>query len=454
LLWAVDGRVVEINRKIMLEGPLVMLSCGAILLYLWVRPALQRGETEGVPRRPMVILALTGVVAALSALTKIAGLACLLAILGDMVWLRFDNRRQEVHGWDEPVPGFGKQLLVLGLGVLAAVVVALLPFFLAAPSQFIREVIFFQLLRPDDGLSDIPSRIADITSSLGNALTPLMAAAGFVVLSIWAWLRRSPGPWRIGIIWTFFSLLLFTYSRSFYQHYYIQLAAPFCILGAGVSLVGATIDERRKTNEVGMRNAVFGIVPSAATGQRSAFLRRLSTVRPSSIVILAGGILALLVVVPLLAMQTAGLVTRDCPHCNDPMFEVVGRYVNDAVQPGTPVLSTDEQFNILAARPPSRNATGYLIDSYGHMIYLGLNLGNRDWGNLISAVLHGEHSNDVYAVLHMPAAQADILDRARQAAMTVVHDKGFPRLTPDTIAALSKIAKIDQQQSRYTIYRR
>ena len=48
----------------------------------------------------------------------------------------------------------------------------------------------------------------------------------------------------------------------------------------------------------------------------------------------------------------------------------------------------------------------------------------------------------------------DILDRARQAAMIVIHDKGFPRLTPDTIAALAKIAKIDQQQSRYTIYRR
>ncbi len=442
LLWAVDGRVVEINRKIMLEGPLVMLSCGAILIYLWARPALQYGSSERGPRRPMLVLGFAGIVAALSALTKIAGLACLLAILGDMVWLWFENRRREKGIADFPLPGFGRQLLALGLGVLASVLVALAPFFLAAPSQFIRMVIFFQLLRPSDGLTDTPSRIADITSSLGNALTPLLAAAGFVVLSLWAWRRRTPGPWRIGIIWTFFSLLLFTYSRSFYQHYYIQLAAPLCMLGAGVSLVVGAKDERRRAN-VDQR-------PELAVRGNPQFAFRI----PHSAVPLLVAVLSLLVVVPLLAMQWAGLVTRDCPHCNDPLFEVVGRYVNNAVPPGASVLSTDEQFNILAARPPSRNSTGYLIDSYGHMIFLGLNLGNRDWGDLITSTLHGVHSDDVYAVLHLPAAQADILDRARQAAMIVIHDKGFPRLTPDTIAALAKIAKIDQQQSRYTIYRR
>src|SRR5205814_429552 len=140
------------NRKIMLEGPLVLLSCGAILLYLWTRPALQQNAPNHLPRRPLLILGLAGAVAALSALTKIAGLACLLAILADMIWLRFES-------------------------------------------------------------------------------------------------RRTSGPWRIGILWTLFSLLLFTYSRSFYQHYYIQLAAPLCILGAGVSLRWWTKDERRRTKD-------------------------------------------------------------------------------------------------------------------------------------------------------------------------------------------------------------
>ncbi|MEO8287435.1 MAG: hypothetical protein ABI670_13500 [Chloroflexota bacterium] len=455
LLWAVDGRVVEINRKIMLEGPLVLLSCAAVLLYLWARPALYRGDTPG-PKRPLLILGFAGAVAALSALTKIAGLACLLAIVIDMVWIHLENRRKITpYSSDHlPIPLFGRQFAAILLGVLISVAVVLGPFLLLAPSQFVREVLFFQLLRPADGVIDTPARIADLTSTLGNALTPLLAALGFAVLSVWMWFRRTPGPWRIGILWTFFSLLLFTYSRSFYQHYYIQLAAPLAMLGAGVSLawrvrhqyrVASTeyrvpsIDDRALA-EPQMQGARFGFTNNLRNTQYA--------VRSIPVLVLC------LLVLPLLLLQWSGLVTRNCPHCEDPMFVVVGRYVNDAVPPGATVLATDEQFNLMAARPPSHTSTGYLIDSYGHMIYLGLNLGNRDWGDLFSASLRGDHGNDAYAVMHLPVPQADILDRARQAAMTVIHDRGFARLTDETIAALSTIAKPEQQQARYTIYRK
>ena len=104
-------------------------------------------------------------------------------------------------------------------------------------------------------------------------------------------------------------------------------------------------------------------------------------------------------------MQWGGLTSRH----EDRIFEIVGRYISDAVPPGTPVLTTDEQFNILAARPPSHSATGYLVDSYGHMIFHGLGIDTASWGDLISDALRGKHSNDAYAVMHLPAAQADIL---------------------------------------------
>src|SRR4051812_28899040 len=100
-----------------------------------------------------------------------------------MVWLWFDNRRDSESAI--VVPSFGRQVLVVGAGVLVSVLVVLGPFLVVAPSQFVREVIFFQMLRPSDGVIDTPARIADLTSSLGNALTPLFAAAGFAVLSLW-----------------------------------------------------------------------------------------------------------------------------------------------------------------------------------------------------------------------------------------------------------------------------
>jgi hypothetical protein len=245
----------------------------------------------------------------------------------------------------------------------------------------------------------------------------------------------------VGILWTFFSLLLFTYSRSFYQHYYIQLAAPLCLLGAGVTLLPR------------LRLAYYRRDVSAPASTGAPAPARLGiTARDLARGAIPVVVLALLAI-PLLLLQWSGITTRNCPHCSDPMFEIVGRYVNDAVPPGSAVLATDEQFDLLAARAPSRNDTGYLIDSYGHMIYLGLGLNNRDWGALIGSSLKGEHGNDPYAVMHLPAPQADFLDRASRAAMMVVHDRGLARLTSATVEALKRQADIAEQQSRYTIYR-
>jgi hypothetical protein len=438
-LWAIDGRVIEINRKIMLEGPLVMLSCAGVLLYLWARPALWPEVPEaGVfypPARPRfsptVILALAGAVAAMSALTKIAGLACLLAIIADMIWLRLENRRRVSPRFSIALspPAIKRPFVTLGLGVVAAVAVILGPFLIVAPSQFIREVIFFQMLRPSDGVVDTPARIGDITSFLSNALTPLLAALGFVVLSIWAWTRRDLGigPWRLGIIWMFFSLILFTYSRSFYQHYYIPLAAPLCLFAAGVNLIPPLLRQ------------LPGMLRSAARGVAA---------------VAVPVVLLLLIGVPFAVIQWTGMTTRACPHCEDHIFEIVGKYVNDAVPPGAPVLSSDEQFNILAARPPSHSpTTGYLIDSYGQMIYLALNMDTRNWGDLITSSLRGDHGTDPYAVMRSPRPQADFIDRAADAALIVVHERGFARLSDETMAVLNSAYEVAERQPRYTIYR-
>ncbi|MFL5733993.1 MAG: glycosyltransferase family 39 protein [Chloroflexia bacterium] len=437
-LWALDGRVVEINRKVMLDGPMVLLSCGALALYLWVRPTLagQPGAGQSTPRRPVLVLALAGLLAGLSALTKIAGVACLLAILADLLWVHLDNRRLRTS-----LAPLRPQLLGLLGGALLAALVSAGPFLVAAPSQFIREVLFFQILRPSDGVIDVPARIADLSATFANPLTLLFAATGFATVSFILW-RASSGdgvgdaryaylpPWRPVVLWTLFSLLLFTYSRSFYSHYYIQLAAPLCLMGSGVSFL-VRLPAWRKQEAGGGQQAAVG------RGSRQWLV-------PA-----AGLLLLAVVVVPLMAVEWNEVNTRH----EDRIFEIVSRYVSDAVHPGTPVLTTDEQFNFLAARPPSRNATGYLIDSYGHMIFLGLGLGTRDWGDLIGASLRGEHGNDAYAVMQSPAPQADILDRAFSVPLVVVHQKGLARLTAATVAAIEARSRVAEQQARYIIYR-
>jgi 4-amino-4-deoxy-L-arabinose transferase-like glycosyltransferase len=478
LLWALDGRVVEINRNVMLEGPLVLLSCAALLLYLRVRsprskvqspksetpdlksavelPVPDAGPQTRTTHHALRTYALVGGVAALAALTKIAGVACLLAIVGDMVWVGLEGKRAEVElvGRDKgrdasrPYegdtanvshgPGLRYRLMALMGGALFTALVVLGPFLVLAPSQLFRQVFFFQLLRPGDGVIDVPTRIADLSSTLANALTPLFAAIGFITLSVWVWRRgaltsnasrskiQNPkskiANWRVVILWTFFSLLLFTYSRSFYQHYYIQLAAPLCLLGAGVSLVPGLF-----------RDAV----------------RRIPAVRPWVIRYVPVALLAF-VALPLVVVEWSSVTARR----ENRKFEVVARYVNDAVPPRTAVLTTDEQFNFLAARPPSRNATGYLVDSYGHLIYLGLGLDRRDWGDLWGDVLGGTRSNDVYSALWKPAPQSDLLDRASRTPLVVIHDTGEARFTRETLAAIEAQFKLVEEQRNYKIYRR
>lgn len=438
LLWALDGRVIEINRKVMLDGPMVLFSCLALLLYLWARPYLAGDTSSPVPRRPLLVLALAGVCAALCVLTKIAGVACLLALLVDLILLLV-VRRSAGRAATRTVR---LALASLLLGAAGTSLLVLVPFFFMAPSQIVRDVFFFQLLRPGDGIVDVPARIAELTVDFRDPVTLLFASLGVAALSAWIWLRREAGAWWVVGAWMFFSMLIFTYSRSYYQHYYIQFAAPLCLLGAGVTLLPRLL--RR-------------LMPAPA----SSVKRGIQMFGASSLALFG------LVALPLLGVQWHGVTTRAPGR----IFELVGKYVNNAVPPGVAVLSTDEQFNFLAARPPSRNATGYLVDSYGHMISLGLGLNTRDWGDLWQSALRGEHGippsdveqrvdpealkhrGDVYGAILRPEPQADFLDRANRVPLIVLHTTGFNRLTTATQQKIAAESRLVEQQERYSIYR-
>jgi hypothetical protein len=335
--------------------------------------------------------------------TKIQGMACIAALGLDLL-SRVRLRRPAGATGARPV-----DVLALGAGFAVVTLLVIGPFLLLAPSQFVRMVGFFQVLRPSDGLVLPPARIADLTARLVNGPTVYLAALGFAVLTWWAArvARHRAAPeesgalalWRPVVLWSFLSVLLFTYSRSFYNHYYVQLAAPLCLLGAAAWL------------------PLLRPVPFRVPRERVA------------------GVGYALLLLPALALALPAWQGFTTP-APDSIFATVARYANDAVPPGAAVLATDEQFDFLASRPPSHTSTGYLIDSYGHLIFLGLGLDTRSWDDLIAAALHGTHSDDPYQVMWAPRAQADFLARAQQAALIVLHERGFPRLRAATLAAV------------------
>ena len=439
-LWALDGRIVEINRKIMLDQPMILASIAALALYLWaVRHPPGRTTT--------VLLIGAGVLAGASALTKVAGLACFLALAADAALRWWAGRGGRLSG-------AGRPFLAVAGSFIGTALLGVAPFLLAAPDRFLREVVLFQVLRPTDcttvinnGDCSAAGRIADLAANLQNGPTTVLAAAGFLVLTgallrgwgVGGWGlgvgrnqgsgirdQESDGPhtsvlspqssvllWRPVVLWGLASVLLFTYSRSFYGHYYMQLAAPLCVRGGGLVWWGDLVR--------GWRGGA----------------RWLGRVAP------------LALAVPLVGLTALAAQGVTDPH-QDRLFVLVSRYVSDAVPPGATVLATDEQFAFLAARPPSHTATGYLLDSYGHLIALGLGLNTRSWDDLLGAALRGEHVDSPYPIMWRAAPQADLLDRARQAALVVIHDRGEPRLTEATRAALrARGVRVDER--RYLI---
>ncbi len=470
LLWAVDGEVVDINRKVMLDQPMVLFSSLGLLFYLY---ALPRSEQHAARERRWLILA--GIFVALAALTKIAGLAAGLALFTHAIATALERRTphpQPVlapppvppdgrgveaapadgrgdYALPPPAPPGGRgdeaspivssvqnsklktyglrsrwfnlKWLTLGFGATAAIIVV--PYLIVAGGQMVREVFFFQLLRPGDGTSDVAARLPLISGAIAgaivaNPLTLICATLGVLLLG-WAVARGARlGGWTPIVLWGIFSFALFTYTRSFYTHYYIQLAAPLCLLGGAAALWP---EHRSRSLPVFFYPLVSAVVA--------------------------------LLLVPTLLYQW-GTTTQ--PHPN-PMFRDVAKYITDAVPPGTNVLTLDTQFNFLAARPPSYlPTTGYLVDSYGHMIYLGLGIGQRNFTDLIGGVLHDPRSNDVYATIWQNAPQSDMLQRIAAVSLIITHDVGEGRLRKDTLAKLGQMATRQPaaSTSRYIIYRK
>ncbi len=461
LLWAVDGEVVDINRKVMLDQPMVLFSSLGLLFYLYALPR----RDQQVPRERLWLL-LAGIFVALASLTKIAGLAAAMALFTHALATALERRTPTTSLAPPPAPPVGRGVaatppieravespnlapelqtsnlkpqtsnpstdllrsrwfnlkwLTLGFGATAALIV--IPYLIMAGGQMVREVFFFQLLRPGDGTADVSLRLPLISGAIAgaitaNPLTLICAALGCLLLG-WMVARGARlGGWTPIVLWGIFSFALFTYTRSFYTHYYIQLAAPLCLLGSAAALWAQ---------------------------QRSLSL-------PVFFYPLVSAVVALLLA-PTLLYQWA---TTTQPHPN-PMFRDVAKYITDAAPPGTNVLTLDDQFNYLAGRPPSYlPTTGYLVDSYGHMIYLGLGIGQRSITDLIGGVLHDPRSNDVYATMWQDAPQADMLQRIAAVPLIVTHDVGEGRLRKDTLAKLGQLATLQPaaSTSRYTIYRK
>ncbi len=421
LVWSIDPRVVGLNTQVRIDVPMAMFSFAAIVAYLAVHPALAPRVTL---RRQMTGLALAGGLAALSALTKAVGVTVLFAIALDLIWRRL-GPRAEPQVPSAPLLG----IMLLGAGAVSAIV--LTPFMIAAPGELLPQAVFFQLLRPhtEIGLMDHIGQLAErpdqvpilVMAGLGLAVVTISVAI-WVAFALWRRGRdghRFAGPqlagWRVVVLWAAFNALVFTSTRHVLPQYQLHLLAPLALLAAGVGLIPLWLKS----------------VPPV-----SALIRRWEV--PALILVLVAVAAQQL---PSWSRSAGGYV---------PEYVTMSRYIREAVPPEAQVLLLDARVAFLAGREPSRGAFGYLVDPYGHLVFLGLELAGRRPAEMLQAVVRGEE-HDWSSVLASRRAQADLLARLCDADLAVVHENERWRLGPST-DTLHALADEVERYGSYLLY--
>jgi hypothetical protein len=297
-----------------------------------------------------------------------------------------------------------------GLAVAGAAVVLVAA--AVGPDLMVRQVVLFQLVRPADGLATLPERALALAGPAGLLFALLGAVVGLVV----AW--RTGRLWQTTawvpvLVWVLLGLMGFLLSRSFYQHYSSQLVPGLALLAGGA---GAALSRPRLAH--------------------------------------ARSRLVLIVVMVVLSISAvAGLAPAVSPR-PDPIFATVARYMADAVPPGGTVLTTDAQFNLLASRALPRASSGYLVDSYGQLVYAGLGLASGSLWDALARVWQGRGSASVHDLMWRPAAQSLLRDHLARSDLVVVHAVGRGRITAETVAWLNQEFQLVETTRRYDIYRR
>jgi hypothetical protein len=387
-LLAVDGMVVGTDRMAMLEAPLNLLSCLAVLGYLaaFERPADDRkvGRAAGV----------AGAIAAAAALAKTPGAVVVLS----MLTVSALRRRWREAAW--VMAGF-----VLTWLVLCA------PFLVRCSDDFVKQVYFFQFLRPPDGIVRRLPRLYDIWRYAQAWLTLRLGAAGTLVASLVILWRKKARRWLIILAWAGYTLLLILANSSYYPQYYVQLAVPLCLLA------GALFARESDVRLGFLRTADGGVILPVGMLTAAAVL---------VVGLVSGGLLS----------QPAGLV--EVTQHRDSTYTEVASYIQRNSHPAERVLAFEPNYAFLASRPLSgANSERFLVDSYGEMLYVNMGIQERSLSSLTRAML-GAKKAKLQSTFWQRAAQDQVLAAFRQAEYVVIDGRARYQLEPRTLVTIQE----------------
>jgi len=275
-------------------------------------------------------------------------------------------------------------------------------FLVHCPDGFLKQVYFFQLLRPADGTTNRLARLYEMWHYARSWSTVRLGFLGALctgVLVVW---REEAKPWMVVLSWAGWSLLLIIANGSYYPQYYVQLAVPLCLLAGGL------LDERLKS-----------IRGRAAPSSQSLGLLGL-------VAILAFGVLT----------GKATLQYREIARLvqySDSTYAEVAGYLREHSPPDATVLAFEPNYALLASRPIAGPSTEqFLVDSYGGMLYTNLGIQDQSLWDLGKRVLTGQKEELQTAFWRQPAQQ-QVLAAFERADFVVVDGRARYQVEPETL---------------------
>ncbi|WP_147470068.1 glycosyltransferase family 39 protein [Corallococcus sp. AB049A] len=312
LAYAMHPEVVTMERGPFLD-PLLNL-CGLGLANVWLLPS---GRAP-LPRRAGLAGVLAGVMASVKVLGGIWGAAALVARAPELRW---SLARRFV--------------LAASFTVLALVG----PLALMAPGAFVRDVLWFQSARPEDGVTSRSERLLEMTHER-RRYALLLAAVGLCVAlarAVRRGTRAQAAPERFVATAYLLTVAAYLAAHSYWSNYNALLAGPEALLaGLGAAaLVGLASARARPAGAV-----AFGLVLLAPLHSLREALRG-SEIRPPEQVLLA-------------------------------------RYVREQVPPDASLCGFEPGWGLLAGRlPPRLPGQAVPLDTYALMLQDAVASGTR-----------------------------------------------------------------------------
>ncbi len=407
-ILALDKGIFRVDQQLMLEPLVNFFSALAMLLFLYYRPLpLKIGSREWW-LQDFKWPVLTGVVVGLALAVKFTALPLILTFgLTLLIWKRW---------WAASVFAGGVALAFLLFNSY---------FLLTGGSEFIKQVIFYQLIRPiyDVTIFGSFNSSTELTALDYMARTPAlsltMLASGLGLIAIiYKWILRHQANYFLPVVLLAVTTnLLFTTKNSFFPHYYAQIGFSLALLAAGLIYFWPNVWWKTRAK----------LAYSGAVGLAALFLLG----------------------------SHVNLNGQDYPKPNWSWERASVQVIKNLNLDAGVIFSLDPRLSMFTGFPIPKDVYGkYWVENAAYSEYITLGLNKTSLGQTFQKAFFQKKPtrNEVRQLRYSDVLQNNFLETASKSDYFIWEDWAASQTTSESLAKIQSQFIRSEQNSRFNLY--